>query len=131
MNLVLDASAAIEMALNRQGAEKLSKILEDASLVISSDLYKAEAANVIWKYCRAGHLKLDRGLQLLDICRNLVDQYIDIQDNFEEALCEAARLNHSVYDMLYLTLARRNGAALVTMDKRLRELALENGIQTP
>ena len=50
MIVVLDASAGIEIALTRSDAQKFEKIIEKASKVISSELYKAETANVLWKY---------------------------------------------------------------------------------
>ena len=40
-----------------------------------------------------------------------------------EALALACRLNHPVYDCLYLALARREAATLISADRRLRTLA--------
>ena len=40
-----------------------------------------------------------------------------------EALALACHLDHPVYDCLYLTLARREAAQLLTADQRLRQLA--------
>ena len=40
-----------------------------------------------------------------------------------EALALACHLNHPVYDCLYLALARREAAAVLTADKRLMALA--------
>jgi predicted nucleic acid-binding protein len=37
-------------------------------------------------------------------------------------LSTAIRYNHSVYDMLYLILARRHGCRILTVDKKLIEL---------
>ncbi len=47
-----------------------------------------------------------------------------------ESLNEAIRLNHSAYDMLYFTLARRFGAVLITLDKKLMSLAKSEDIKT-
>ena len=38
------------------------------------------------------------------------------------------RLEHSSYDMVYFILARRTGATLFTLDKKLIELCLNNGV---
>jgi predicted nucleic acid-binding protein len=43
---------------------------------------------------------------------------------------EAIRLDYSAYDMLYLTLARRTGALLLTLDKPLNRIAKREGIET-
>ena len=53
-----------------------------------------------------------------------------VQKNNTEALIESVRVKHSVYNMLYLTLARREGATLLTLDKKLLTLAKKNGIET-
>jgi len=130
MIVVLDASAGIEIALSRIDAMKYETIITNASKVISSDLYKAEVANVLWKYHKSGLLNKNEVTQRLHYCTELVDEFIDIDENNEEALNEGIRIDHSIYDLLYLTLARRNGAILLTQDKKLKNIAKENGIDT-
>ena len=130
MIVVLDASAGIEIALSRIDAMKYETIITNASKVISSDLYKAEVANVLWKYHKSGLLNKNEVTQRLHYCTELVDEFIDIDEKNEEALNEGIRIDHSIYDLLYLTLARRNGAILLTQDKKLKNIAKENGIDT-
>jgi predicted nucleic acid-binding protein len=129
MIAVLDANAGIEIALNREKAARFNAVLEKASKVITSDLYKAETTNVLWKYYRAQLLKKEDLFQRLQYCNNLIDEFIDISENNEESLMEGVRMTHSIYDMLYFTLARRYGAILLTIDKKLNEKAKENGIE--
>jgi predicted nucleic acid-binding protein len=45
-----------------------------------------------------------------------------------EAIAEACRQNHPVYDLLYAVLARRHGAAVLTQDTRLSGLLTRMGI---
>lgn len=130
MIVVLDASAGIEIGLGRYNSQKYKESLEQASKVITSDLYKAEVTNVLWKYVKAKLLVKDVALQRLQYCLNLIDEYIDITENNQESLIESIRIDHSVYDVLYLTIARRNGAILITQDKKLRDIAREQGIET-
>lgn len=130
MTVVLDASAGIEIGLGRDNSQIYKESLEQASKVISSDLYKAEVTNVLWKYVKAKFLTKDVALQRLQYCLNLVDEYLDISDNNQESLIESIRIDHSVYDVLYLTIARRNGAILITQDKKLKDIAREQGIET-
>ena len=129
MIVVLDASAGIEIGLGRDNSQKYKELIEQASKVITSDLYKAEVTNVLWKYVKAKLFTKDVALQRLQYCLNLVDEYIDITDNNQESLIESIRIDHSVYDVLYLTIARRNGAILLTQDKRLKDVAKEQGIE--
>jgi predicted nucleic acid-binding protein len=130
MIVVLDCSAAIEIILNREEGHMLRTVLESAERVTTSELYRVETANTFWKYCRAGYLDAKDCGFLLRMAENLIDDYTSISENNIEAMNEAIRLEHSVYDMLYLTLARRTGAMLLTMDKKLLALAKNEGIST-
>ena len=130
MIIVLDANAGIEIALDRERADRLIQYIEKSSKVITSDLYKAETTNVLYKYAKSGLITKDDAIEKLGYCDSLIDQYFDISINKEEALIESIRLSHSSYDLLYLTLARRNGARLITLDKKLKDLAKICGIDT-
>ena len=128
MIVVLDASAGIEIALDRVRARMFNSYITRSTKVITSSLYKAETANVIWKYVKATLLQKQDSMRIYNYCSTIVDEFIDIEENAEEAINESIRLNHSTYDLLYYTLARRNGAVLLTLDKGLNELAKQNGI---
>jgi len=131
MTVVLDTSAAIELIRKKEKAGLIETYLRHSNLIISSDLYKAECANTIWKMAKAGMIKQDELSTLLEQCDKLVYSFIDIKENSAESLFEANRLGHPVYDMLYFTLARRTGATLLTMDRRLTKICKENGIDCP
>ena len=62
------------------------------------------------------------------VCLSLVDEFVPDTDLWEEALSESLRLRHSPYDLLYLVLARRNAATLLTLDHKLQKLCLDNGV---
>ena len=61
--------------------------------------------------------------QLLADAADLVDQIEPDRHLQVEALALACHLNHPVYDCLYLALARREAAFLLTADQRLQRLA--------
>jgi len=85
----------------------------------------SEVANTLWKLHRAGNLNgLDPQLLLAD-ARDLVDQIEPDRHLQVEALALACHLNHPVYDCLYLALARREAATLLTADRRLQSLAAQ------
>ncbi len=129
MILVLDASAAIEIVLKREKSAIFSTVVLSSRKVISTDLYKIEVTNTLWKYVKAGLIDRSLATEILKLAQDLVDEFIDIAENNEEALIESIRLNHSSYDLLYFTLARRYGGKLMTLDKKLGELAEKNGIE--
>lgn len=128
MIIVIDASAGIEIGLSRIRADSFNRILSNSQKVISSDLYRAEVANVLWKYYKAGYLDREKCNNLLTLIQDLVDEYYPIDFNNNESLIESIRLNHSTYDMLYFTLARRTGANLMTLDTKLIELSNSEGL---
>lgn len=129
MILVLDASAGMAVVLQQDGSAEFMAEIGEAEAVISSDLYKIEIANVIWKYVRAGELEKEKSGETLRLALGLVDEFVDMAKNVEEALSESIRENHPTYDMLYYTLARRNGGKVLTKDKRLREICIRRGVE--
>jgi len=120
--LVLDASAAIEAVLGRTLALKIVDQLEQADRVTVPDLYFAETANALWKYVRSGELHLDDAQNLLSTAASFADDALAARDLATEALATADAFGHPVYDALYAITARREGATVCTIDKRLLKL---------
>ena len=87
-------------------------------------LLLTEVANVLWKLQRAKALPAGSDPQdLLRTAAELVDHLEPDRALQAEALALAIRLNHPVYDCLYLALARREAAMLLSCDQRLLRLA--------
>lgn len=116
---VLDASAAIHVVCGLPAGKQLLELLADTALVLVPHLYLCEVANTLWKYVTKGLLPRDEATELLGDARNLADLRVSDDDLAEEALLAATTYGHPVYDMLYAVLARRHGAAVITMDRRL------------
>ena len=130
MIIVLDSNAAIEIVLKREKGKIFERLVDESDKVVSSELFRIEVANVLRKYYQGKYLKKFECIKLLELAENLNDEYIPIKDNNLEALNEAIRLKFSAYDMLYLTIARRMGAMLVTLDNSLNVIAKKEGIDT-
>ena len=120
--LVLDASAAIEAVLGRSRALEIVEHLEHADRVAVPDLYFAEIANALWKYVRNGDLPLEDAQTMLSIATSLPDHVLPARELATEALATATAFDHPVYDALYAVTARREGAAVCTIDQRLARL---------
>lgn len=131
MIIVLDTSAATDLILHGKHSEKIKALLDNCEKVITSELYKAETTNVFWKYVKADLISKSDAVTCITLSQNLIDEYYDISDFSIECLNEALRLDHSTYDMLFLTLAKRSGGTLLTVDKKLSKLASKEGIDTP
>ena len=129
MNVVVDASAALGLVLAMPGTESFTDSLEQAALVTVPDLYVAEVTNALWKYRKADLLPMARCELALEHALRLPDQLESSTALHLEAFSLACRHIHSVYDTLYLVLARRNNAVLLTLDRRLAALAGKLEIQ--
>ena len=123
MILALDASAAAEVVLARPKARFMGKAIEEAEWVLAPDLFVAELSNVLWKCHALAGMEAEECATRTEAGILLVDDFVPSGELWREALAEAAKSGHPVYDLLYLVVARRNGAALATCDRRRRELA--------
>ena len=129
MIAVLDASAAIEIVLQRKQSEKFTWYIGDADWVISPTLYIAEVTNVFWKYQKIADFPLLVCEKGIEQAIGLPDDFMNEKDLYREAFKLACSLNHSVYDILYLLVARRNNATLLTLDKKLIKAAKKCSIE--
>lgn len=120
--LVLDASAALEAILCRQKADAVLDRIEDSDRVRAPELFAAEVANGLWKHVKAGDIEIDQAQTALRTALDLVDALVPVTDLIEEALATAATHTHPVCDALYLVTARRSGATVCTLDRRLAAL---------
>ncbi|MEA5399120.1 type II toxin-antitoxin system VapC family toxin [Synechococcus sp. BA-124 BA4] len=120
---VLDASAAVRLILGDPAAAAMAEQIREAAVVLAPELMLTEVANTLWKLQRAGHLADLDPQQLLAEARDLVDRVEADRDLQAEALALACHHDHPVYDCLYLTLARREAATLISLDRRLQQLA--------
>lgn len=120
---VLDASAAVRLILADLAAADLAERVGGAALVLAPELMLTELANTLWKLQRADRLNDLDPQELLAEARELVDRLEPDRHLQAEALALACHLNHPVYDCLYLALARREAASLISSDRRLNALA--------
>jgi predicted nucleic acid-binding protein len=121
--LVIDASAAVRLVTNTWSQDDWGTQLEQAGLVLAPELMLTEVANALWKLQRSNALQHVDPQALLADARELVDAIEPDRTLQVEALALACHLDHPVYDCLYLALARRQAARLLTADRRLQLLA--------
>jgi predicted nucleic acid-binding protein len=130
MNIVIDASAAVGVVLAMPGAEAFRPLLERADFVIAPDFFVAEVGNALWKYRKANLVPMAECQQALEQAVALADRLEPCDTLHVEAFALACRHLHPVYDALYLVLARRNNAVILTMDRRLAALSTQLEIET-
>jgi predicted nucleic acid-binding protein len=129
MKVVLDASAGLAAVLGQESGTAVLDVLAGAAVVIAPELFAAEVSSGLWKYVSAKQLSLDVAAERLDAALKLVDRYHPMTVLAQEVLREASARRHSVYDLCYAVLARREGAAVLTIDARLRNLIATMNVQ--
>ena len=129
MIVVLDASAAMEIALNREYESDFRKILLQSDLVIAPNTFASEITNSFWKYGIHKELSEDKCQRGIDYCLELVDDFIETNNLCKEVFFEALNRNHPAYDLFYLVLARRNNASIITRDAKMKKIAKEMKIK--
>ncbi|MCU0530323.1 MAG: type II toxin-antitoxin system VapC family toxin [Cyanobium sp. Prado107] len=120
---VLDASAAVRLILGDRAAAAVAEQIREAAMVMAPELMLSEVANTLWKLQRADLLADLDPQQLLADARDLVDRVEPDRHLQAEALALACHHDHPVYDCLYLALARREAATLISVDRSLQQLA--------
>lgn len=130
MTAVLDVSAAIEILLQKDKKELFTAAYEKAAWVIAPDLYIAELSNVLWKYHKSGLMTQAECIQYVEDGIELIDDFFPSRELWKEALGEGIKNTHSVYDLYYAVLARRNAAALLTNDSKLSLLCDKLNIES-
>jgi len=123
MIVVLDASAAIEIALNKSSARLFQDTVQESDLVIAPDTYPSEITNVFWKYASFSEIEQAKCEKGIDYCLDLVDDFIDTKNICREVFLESINTKHSSYDVFYLIVARRHNAVLLTKDKKMISIA--------
>jgi predicted nucleic acid-binding protein len=121
--LVLDASAVVRIIEGSPQAVALQDAVASADLVLAPELMLTEVANALWQ--RSGQLEKQGLQQRFSRARDLVDHIESDRSLLAEALALATHMDHPVYDCLYLVLARREVAALLSADQRMLALAAQ------
>jgi len=131
MILVIDASAAVEIALDREKSCGFSDMVCQADLVLAPDIFSSEITNVFWKYTKLTGMPKELSEKGIAFCIDLVDDFIETKTLCREVFAEAIRTGHPAYNLFYLIVARRQGALVLTRDKKMRQLAKTMNIITP
>lgn len=116
---VVDASVAVKWVLPESDTDRAVTLLSADHQLLAPDLMQVEVANVLWKRYRRGELTAEDGTVLLTaMARVPVRRFADAP-LLEAAFAIASTFGRSVYDSVYVALALREHARLVTADRRL------------
>lgn len=125
---VLDASAAAELVLLREGGEEIEARVVESTLVLAPMLYVSEVTNIFWKYYHFEDMPQSACIQGIERCLGLPDRLADDSELWRESFAMSSLVGKSAYDMIYLVLARRYNAMLLTMDKGLKAVCKKHSV---
>ena len=130
MRVVLDANAAIEVALDGKAANELSQALAKSEEVIAPELLVPEIVNAIWKYHQFAEFDVSKCEKALELAVGIVDRLVSHSEIYRDAFAlSRAQKTRAAYDMFYLALALRENAVLLTLDATLKKEARRAGIR--
>ena len=92
-----------------------------ATEVWAPESLKAEIANTVWQWVHFADAPLETGLQVLRDTEVVVTHFVSLSEIWEDALELAVAHRHPAYDTLFIALAARTGAKVVTYDQTMLE----------
>jgi predicted nucleic acid-binding protein len=116
---VVDASVAVKWVVPEILSAQADRLLGSEDPLIAPDLLMIESANAFWKKIRRKELSATEAGRALDVLSASGIVVYATQPLLGRALAMARHLEHPVYDCVYVALAERERATLVTADERL------------
>ncbi len=113
---VVDAGVAIKWFVNEAGSDRADLVLEKGARLFAPDLALAEIANGLRRKERMNALSAEATLKAIEVLPRLFQSLIPCYSHICEATRLSQELDHSVYDCLYLAVARALNAPLITAD---------------
>ena len=123
MKLVVDASVALKWLVPEEDSDVADRLLTQSYEIHAPRLLASEVANALWrKVALQGLMDIQEAeVRLESLSSRAIiweaDEMVGV-----DALGIATMLRHPAYDCVYLALARRIEATLVTADERFMNL---------
>lgn len=127
---VIDTSAFLAYIFKEPEWRTIQKHLEKG--VISIDLIKKEALNVITMRLKRREITEEEYSVMIKATEILTKVNIEIEDQneiLEEATKIAKKKDTTIYDALYIALAKKHGCKLLTLDKQQEKIASQIGVE--
>lgn len=130
---VIDTSALVRLfvpdgPVHAEAEAAFRRVATGADAILAPQLMLAEAANVLLHKQRRGELSADELRELLTAVEALPIRYCEHESLLLPAADLALAHGLSAYDALYLALAERHAAKLLTCDEQLDKVARQIGL---
>lgn len=117
--IVVDASVAIKWFVPEVHAEAAVRVLQNPAVLLAPDLIFAEVGNILWKKCRLQELTREDATAILSDFKHMPFSSHAHTPLLESAWQIASTYQCTVYDSLYVALAKTESCLLVTADRKL------------
>ncbi len=118
MILVVDASVAVKWLVAEEHSAEADRLLQDDDELHAPRLMVSEIANALWRKVRAGEVERNHAPVLMAAVSHMPIHWSSDETVCADAVRIAVALDRPAYDCIYLALAHRLGAKLITADRR-------------
>lgn len=119
---VIDASALGKYINRESGWQKIEKLLMEGCVTV--DLAFKEIANMLWKRIKSEGLEEEQVISLVtDLLNSGILRTYSQNALLKDALEFSVKLDVTVYDSIYIVLAKKLNTDLITSDKLQAEKA--------
>lgn len=115
---VLDASVVVKWYLDEDSSEAARTMQGQEFDVAAPQFLLVEVANVLWKHSRKGALDSSTASEILAALEQAPIRWHEDMDLFQGGFLLATQTGRTVYDCLYLALARQSDRSLITADRK-------------
>jgi predicted nucleic acid-binding protein len=122
--IVIDASILVKFVLKEEGWNKIADFLKAGT--ISVDLVIKETVNATWKRVMRKEISLEEAKSMFEAMKEILNKAVIIEnemDYIDEAFEISIRRNITVYDSLYIALAKKKKLELLTADEIQAQVA--------
>jgi len=129
--IVIDASALTKFIMKEDGYEEVAEYLKAGTL--SADHIAKEVTNAIWKRFRQGAISLKEAEIMLKALKEILGKAVKLEDELtyiDETVKIAFNQNITIYDSLYIAIAKKKGLKLLTADETQADAATSENITT-
>ncbi len=118
MRYVVDASVAVKWLVAEEDADVAQELATSGQELHAPRLMASEVANALWRKARLGEIGRGAAGILLANVRDMPVHWGADETLSADAARLALVLDHPIYDCVYLALAHRIGAVMLTADLR-------------
>ena len=127
MRVVVDASVAVKWLVAEEDSDAANRLLTDGDDLYAPRLMVSEVANTLWRKARLGEIERDQVGVLMTAVSEIPVRWCEDETVCADAVRLALTLERPVYDFMYLALAQRHGARMVTADERFANALASTG----